>query len=245
MTDPTFVDIAPFFARHDRRTRRTFIALLCTSLVLSAAIYVRFRVNAEVLLEVPLMPPPFLVLPIFISPFSIAALWVAAALYDRSRPPSQPDGSFPINPDDARNVERVANAGAVFVTGYGLVMIAIQLFWSLPMFGIVAPIAPGDASPAFRVVLAAIGALAIYFGNVGPRIPTSRAPEARPAVRMRYNRLGGWFTVILGLLLWVIALFVPAAKVIDAVGGLSFAVLFVFAVGYLMYRRALDAPGAR
>jgi hypothetical protein len=242
MSGTNSVDMAPFLQRHDRITRQTFIGMMSVSLVLSVAIYARFRVNAEVLPAMPLLPPPFLMLPILVSPFSIAALWIAGKLYGRTRPPALPDGSFPMGVDDAINVKRVADAGAVFVTGYGLVMIAIQVFWALRMFGVVQPTDPSATVPAFRAALLAIGALMIYFGNVGPRMPTPRAAEAKPAVRMKYNRLGGWFTVILGLLLFAIALFAPSHKLIDAVGGLGFAVLAAWGVGFLMYRRELAAP---
>jgi hypothetical protein len=242
--DISSVDMAPFFARHDRRTRLTFNAMIVISLALSVAIYLRFRVNASVLDEVPPWPS-FLVLAIIVAPFSILALWIAGKWYGKSRPPAQPDGSFPMGADDARNVARVANAGAVFVTGYGLVMIAIQLFWALRMFGIVPPTDPAATGPGFRAVLLAVAGLMIYFGNVGPRMPIPRAPEDKPAVRMKYNRLSSWMTVVFGALLGVAALFAPANKLVDAVGGLSMLLVAVMAVGTIMYYRALKSPTAR
>lgn len=249
MTEPnptdSVVDMAPFFARHNRNTRLTFLATFGVSLALSVAIYLRFRVNAQVLSEIPLTPPPFLIMPILVCPLSIFALWLAGKFYARNHPPPQPDGTFPMGPDDARNVARVANAGAVFVTGYAVVMIAIQLFWALRMFGVLPPADPGAIGPGFRLVLLAVAALMIYFGNVGPRMPTPRAREAKPAVRMKYNRLSSWMTVIFGALLGLAAVVLPANKLTDAVGGLGILLLITMGIGSVMYYRELKSPNAR
>jgi len=58
-----------------------------------------------------------------------------------------------MNPDDARNAARVANAGLVFVTGFGVVAIAGQVFWLLWKAGLL----PDAGDWGFRATLAAIG----------------------------------------------------------------------------------------
>ncbi len=240
MTDEAVVDMAPFLARHDRMTRLIFNAMIVTSLALSAAIYFRFQANIAGLPEAPRWPP-FLFMAVIIAPFSIFSLWIAGKWYGSTRPPARPDGSFPMGVDDARNTRRVANAGAVFVTGYGLVMIAIQMFWALRIYGFLAP-SDFDATTGFRALLLVVAGLMVYFGNVGPRLPVSRAPETRPAVRMKWNRLSCWMTVIFGVLLAIAALTTPGDELIGAVGGLAILMTIVMGIGGVLYDRDLKSP---
>ena len=236
MTDPTLVDMGPFLARHDRRTRWTCLAMLSISLALSAVVFVPALLGTGA----PGAVVAALWMPFGQAPLTIVALWIASTLYDRTRPPS-PDGRYPMNPDDARSVTRVANAGAVFVTGFGVVMIAGQALWMLWSSGVL----PNAEEWGFRATLVAIGALCIHFGNASPRLPTPRTPELKPGVRMKYNRLGGWMTVILGLLLALSGLVLPLSGLAPAVGVLGVAVLVALAIGAIMYRIELGSPHAR
>jgi len=239
MTDTTLVEMGPFFERHDRKTLRTYVAMLSISLILSAVIFARAMGEAGAP-ETTGAIVAELWMPVGQGPLTIVALWIASWAYGRTRP-SPPDGRFPMNPDDARNVERVANAGAVFVTGFCVVVIAGQAVWLLWSMGLL----PHAETWGFRATLVAIGALCVHFGNVSPRLPTPRAPEAKPGVRMKYNRLGGWMTVILGLLLALGGLFLPLPALAPAIGVLSLAVLVAFAAITIMYCVALRSPRAQ
>ncbi len=210
--------------------------MLSTSLILSAVIYAR----AVLAVGVPGQVLLALWMPVVQGPLTIVALWLSSWLYGRGRP-LFPDGRLPMNADDARNVMRVANAGAVFVTGFGIVMIAGQVFWLLWKLGLV----PDVQNWGLRATLLAIGALVIYFGNISPRLPTPRAREAKPAVRMKYNRLGGWMAVMLGLLLALAALFLPFPALVPAIGAISISSLIAMGVGTVLYRTALNSPSAR
>ncbi len=204
MTDTDLVDMKPFLKRHDRRARRTLAATLTVSLALSVFIFARaalmVRAPGDVLLA--------LWMPVVQGPLTIGALWIASALYGRKRPLPF-DGRLPMNPDDARNAARVANAGLVFVTGFGVVAIAGQVSWLLWKAGLL----PHAGDWGFRATLAAIGALSVYFGNVSTRMPTPRAPEAKPGIRMKYNRLAGWMCVLLGLGIALTGLFLPLSAI--------------------------------
>ena len=237
MTDTPSLDVPPSLQGHDRKTRWTYIAMLSVSLGLSAIIFAHalrlvgsFGVVVGDLWNQIVTPP-----------LIIGGLWLASTWYARKRPWSL-DGRDPTNPDDLRNLARVANAGYVFVTGFGLVAIAGQAYWVLLIFDILQP--PGGDPPHWWIVrplLVAVGALMIYFGNVSPRMPAPRVPQANPAVRMKYNRLSGWMYVVFGALLALAALFTPSAKLMDSVGGLSILLLLVIAVGYVMYLRELSS----
>ena len=93
----------------------------------------------------------------------------------------------------------------------------------------------------FTSTLTTVAALMIHFGNVGPRMPVSRDPAARPAVRMKYNSLYSWATVIFGALVALAALFAPGEKLVDLVGGLSILLVVVVSVGAVMYFRDLKS----
>ncbi|MBS1240467.1 MAG: hypothetical protein H6R45_1173 [Proteobacteria bacterium] len=236
MTDTNLVDMKPFLERHERRARHIFIAMLSVSLTLSAVVFTRAVLKGGAPGEVLLT----LWMPVVQGPLTIGVLWIASALYGRKRPLPF-DGSLPMNPDDARNAARVANAGLVFVTGFGVVAIAGQVFWLLWKAGLL----PDAGDWGFRATLAAIGALSAYFGNVSTRMPTPRAPEAKPGVRMKYNRLAGWMCVLLGLGFAFAGLFLPLSALPAAVGILSITVLAAFAVGTVMYYSALKSPSTR
>lgn len=235
MTDTPSSDVPTSLQRHDRKTRWTYIAMLSVSLTLSAIILadaMRLIGSFGVVLG-------GLWNQIVMGPLVIGSLWLASTYYARRRPWSL-DGGNPTNPDDLRNLARLAKAGYVFVTGFGLIFIAGQAYWVLLIFDILQP--PGGSSPEWwggRALMLAAGALMIYFGNISPRMPAPRAPQANPAVRMKYNRLTGWMYVVFGLLLALAAVLVPSGKLMDAVGGLGILLLLVIGAGYLMYRHEL------
>ncbi len=235
----TPADMAPFFQRHDRRTRRTYIAMLSLSLALSAIIFTRGLLTTG---AAPGAVLAGLWTPIIMGPLTIILLWISSAIYGRSRPAAQPDGSFPMNADDARNVERVANAGAVFVTGMCAIMIAAQSAWLGASVGLLQlPATAGEW--VLRAILLGTGALSIYFGNVWPRIPTPRAPEQNPAAHIRYNRLGGWLTVMFGLMLGLAA-FLPLAALVSVVVTASIFIIGGTAAVWIMFRIALKSRSA-
>ena len=227
----------PALRHHDRKTFRTYVAMLSVSLTLSAVIFVdamRLVGSFGVVIG-------DLWNQIVMGPLLIVSLWLASAWYGRKRPWSL-DGRDPTNPDDMRNLARLANAGYWFVTGFGLIAIAGQAYWVLLVFDVVQP--PGGASPDWRVARAlmlGVGALMIFFGNVSPTAPTPRVAEANPAVRMKYNRLTGWMYVVAGGLLWLSALFTPTGKLTDTIGGLGILLLVVMGIGSACYHRELSA----
>lgn len=235
MSDTTFIDMTPFFERHDRRTRRTFVAMLSISLVLAAVMFARDALAggpSDVAAQLWLLAG---------SPLTIVLLWIGAAIYGRQRT-SLPDGSLPMNADDARNVARVANAGAVFVTGMCVVMVAGQAFWVIGSFGVLQS-PDTDRDWLIRAVLLAAGALSIYFGNAWPRIPTPRKPEHKPATRMKYNRFTGWATVIFGALL-ALAAFLPPSAGILVVMTASISIIVATAAGAVWFHRAMKSGSA-
>jgi len=238
MNDTTSIDMGPFLERHNRRARAVFIATTSVSLILSAVIFICGTSTtgaADSVLE-------SLWRPIVTGPLMIIVLWVACALYTRKNP-LPADGRAPMNVDDARNVRRVANAGTVFVVGFNAAMIAGQAVWLLSMLGVLPPSTP-DSSWNVRASLVVMGALSIYFGNVSPRMPTPRAPEAKPAVRMKYNRLTGWTVVVFGASLAVAGLFLPFQTMLVTVVVANVSMVLALAIGTVMYRQALKTPSA-
>jgi hypothetical protein len=237
MTDTPFIDVAPFLERHERRTLRIFITMLSVSLVLSAIIVARGTLTAGEPgasdIELWLVAAP--------APLVIFMLWIGPVLYDRKRP-VLPDGSLPMNTDDARNIARVANAGGIFVTGMYAVMIAGQALWVSRSFGVLPSL---DMNPVWgaRAVLLATGALSIYFGNVWPMMPTPRAPEHKPATRMKYNRFVGWLTVILGVLLGLAA-FLPVSAMIAVAMVTSISTIVAIAASTVWFSFALKSRSA-
>ncbi len=229
--DPPMPDMPPSLEHHDRKTRWTYIAMLSASLTLSAVIFVHAMQQIGSLG----MVLGGLWNQIVMGPLMIGSLWLASLYYARKRPWAL-DRRDPTNPDDLRNLAQLAGAGYLFVTGFGLIAIAGQAYWVLLIFDVLQP--PSGSPPGWwvwRAMMLAAGALMIQFGNIAPRTPAPRAPEANPSVRMKWNRLTGWMYVVFGALLALAALFTPAAKLIDAVGGLGMLLLLVMGVGYARY----------
>lgn len=148
-----------------------------------------------------------------------------------------------MNADDARNVRRFANAGTVFVIGFNTAIIAGQAAWLLSTLGALPPTFP-DSDWNVRASLVVMGALSIYIGNVTPRTPTSRASGTRPAVRMRFNRLTGWVIVIFGASLALAGLLLPFQAMLVAAPAICVSMFVTFAVGTILYRRAMKTPSA-
>jgi MFS family permease len=240
MTDTTQTEVARTLQRHDSKTRWTYIAMLSISLILSAIIFT----DAMLLIGSVGIVIGGLWNQIVMGPLIIGSLWLASTWYARKRPWSL-DGRDPTNPDDMRNLARLANAGYWFVTGFSLIAIAGQVYWVLLVFDVLQP--PGGTLPDWwvaRALMLGAGALMIFFGNISPTAPTPRVPEANPAVRMKYNRLTGWMYVVFGVLLWLAALFTPTGKLTDAIGGLGILLLLVMGVGYACYNHELKSRSA-
>lgn len=231
--DMAATDLSGFMRRHDRRSRLVFLTLTLASLLISTAAIAygvgRFGSVGAI--------PGKLWFPVLFFPLPIMALWISSELMARQRKP-QPDGSLPMNPDDARSTRRVANAGAVFVAGASLVCIVGQAGAVLRIYKV---LPPGDWIG--RLIIVAIGALMMYFGNAWPRIPTARGPGQKPAAISRLNRIYGRMVVLHGLLFVLAGLLLPfpwamsAGAVLISLSTLVFAIVWV-----VMYYRAAKTP---
>jgi uncharacterized membrane protein len=199
-------DMAPFFARYDRRLRRLMVTALSASLVLSAVIF-----SHSVLAAGGAGAKPAAIvwwLGIAGPPVFIGAWWVFTELMAWGRrKTSQPDGSLPTNVDDARNGKRVANAGFVFTIGLIAAGLAQQALIVPMAYGY--PLGYSVGHSIARVIMVVVGAVMIYLGNLWPRVPTPRAPERQAAIQMKTHRVIGWLMVILGLLIVLLGLFLP------------------------------------
>jgi hypothetical protein len=239
MTEPSSSGMPPSLRHHDRKTLWTYVAMLSASLTLSATIlaHAMRRIGSVDVVLTGLWHQ------VVTPPLIIGGLWFASLYYARKRPWSH-DGRDPTNPDDLRNLARLASAGYLFVTGFGLIAIAGQAYWVLLIFDVVQP--PGGA-PAnwwmWRAMMLAAGLLMVQFGNISPRMPAPRVPEANPAVRMKWNRLTGWMYVASGALLALSALFTPSGKLLDTIGGLGILLLLVMTLGYALYCREMKPQG--
>jgi hypothetical protein len=154
-----------------------------------------------------------------------------------------PDGSLPMNPDDARSARQVANAGAVFVAGLGVAVIATQVSVALDYFEPLARLGKADQWLG-RASLAGMGALMVYFGNAWPRMPTPRAPEQKPATQKTFNRLYGWIVVTTGLLFVMAALLLRGPAMSAVVGVASLGLVLGVTVITVRFYRAMKSPGA-
>jgi uncharacterized membrane protein len=161
--------MAPFFERHERRSRRLLIALTCVSLALTAGIFAYGALTSGspwtllgrlwgVIVIYPAIGLLFLILIAF------------SARARRTRPSARPA----MNADDARNAARVANAGLTYVVCVGLIMIATQAGLALGYFGVLPPLYQSGQLIA-RADVVAISILIAYFGNAWSRTPMARA----------------------------------------------------------------------
>ena len=233
-------DMGPFMRRHDHRMRYILGVLSGTFLLVSVGGFTwgmlersstgAFPGRLWFALLLPLLP--------------IGLLWFANTVMRRKRR-VQPDGSLPMNPDDARNAARVANAGAVYVAGIGLVTLANQVFSVLGAMHALPSLDAADGWLVARAFIVVTGALVAYFGNTWPRLPTPRGAECKPVVARRFNRLLGWALVIHGLLFVVAGLLLPAPVFFAAGVGTIGLSMMLFAVGLAVAQyRAARAPAA-
>lgn len=235
MNDNTLTDMTPFLARQDSRTQHLFIALLFASLMVSALTFMRGVLDVQN----PGAIRSGIWFPIVVYPLLIVVFWCSIKLWQRKQP-KPPGGRYLMNADDARNTARVANTGFVFTTGFGLVMIASQAGIALRVLG-TPGLADSNGDWMGRAVLIALGCLAIYMGNVWPKMPASRAPQDKPATQMKYNRLGGWLNVMVGVAMAVPALFLPLQMMVPAITAVSLLSLAATAMFVIRYRRAMKA----
>lgn len=238
MPDTPPIDMAPFFARHDRTTRRAFAATIAGTLAVSVGSLAYGVLGSGA-------PRPVgaeLWLPMLLIPLFAIGFRAGIVRWTRNRQ-VLPDGTLPVNADDARSARRVANAGAIYVAGVGLAMIAAQAsivseyFDALDSLGQV-----GDWLG--RVGLAAVGCLTAYFGNAWPRMPTPRSPDQKPATQKTFNRLYGWIVAIFGLLLVLAALLLPGPAIVPVIGVLGLGLVLGVTVLIVWYYRAMKSPSA-
>lgn len=240
MSDMALTDMGPFMRRHDRRSRRIFVALLATSLLVSAAAFI-YGVREY---SSPGALPGRLWFGILFYPLPIIGLWVVGVFWARKRV-TQPDGRLPMNPDDGRNAARVANVGAVYAAGISLVLIVNQVVLVLGIFHVL-PMLGREGNWFGRAMLVVSGALVAYFGNAWPRFPASRGPGYKPATQRKFNRFLGWMLVIHGLLFVLAGLLLPPNPTVYTVGALTIGLsMMLFTVGWVVtFHRAMKSPSA-
>lgn len=231
-------DMTAFFRSHDRRSGRVFRALFATSAALAVGIFGYGLAR----LGDPVAVLGSLWLSILFLPLALAALWAGSALMSASRP-ARVDGRLWMQEDDARDVARVANAGAVFVIGIGMVILASQLGFALMQFEAWAWLVPGRETLG-RTVLAASGLLMAYFGNAWARMPTPRAAERKPEIQARLKRTYAWIIVVHGVLLALVGLTVPRGAMAPVALGLSLTLVAGLVASAVRLAQALRAPRA-
>ena len=123
-------DMTAFLQLHDRKSRRLFVAMICASLLVSAITFTHGMQTRGSPAAFGKLWFPILVYPVLFAVFSIAVtIW-------KRKQPKPPGGRFLMNPDDARNIARVANGGFAFVVGFAAVNIASQVAIALEIFGV-------------------------------------------------------------------------------------------------------------
>jgi hypothetical protein len=229
--------MGPFMRRHDLRTRRTYMLLFGTILLVAVATLAWSAFDRGSLAALPWRLWFGMLFPLL----PIGVLWLGGAVMRRRRT-MQPDGSMPMNPDEARGAERVANVGAVYVAGIGVVVIAGQLFSALNFMQAL-PSLDGQGRALFaRATVVVTGALVAYFGNAWPRIPPPRRPGQEPATVRKFNRYLGWIMVIHGLLMVLAGLILTKRDVFAAGTGTIAVSMVLFLIGCKLLRRLAARP---
>ncbi len=234
MTDAS-IDMAPFFARHDRATRWIFEVTLALSVAVAAG-SMGYAAGAAVPVGTELWVLMILI-PVVVIAFRTAILRWGGKRQHR------PDGTLPMNPDDARSARRVANAGALFVAGIGMAMIATQVSVALENIDAFAPWVEGSGWLG-RLGLAAMGALMAHFGNAWPLMPTPRGPGRKPAAHKTFNRLYGWVVALAGVVFMLAALLLPARAMSAVIGAASLGLMVAVAAIVIWLRKAVKSPSA-
>ena len=148
MSDMPQTDMTEFLQRHDRKSRRLFVATICASLVVSAIVFTHGLQTRGSLAAFGKLWFPILVYPVL-----FAVFWICVTIWKRKQP--RPPGGFLMNPDDARNIARVANGGFAFVVGFAAVNLASQVAIALEIFGVL----PSMHEDGARAILVATGIL--------------------------------------------------------------------------------------
>lgn len=203
MSETAMTDLNGFFVRYDRRMRLLLAAALCASVAMSFVIAGKVLAtpggDAKVVSNVWKFG-------IFFSPLFTVVWWAFAELMAWGRRKTSP--MRPItSEDDAHNSIRIANAGLIFTIGLTVAGVAGQVTNALLVFG--HPLGYLGSTWSARLTMLVVGMVTIYFGNVFPRLPVSRAPETRPARQMKVTRLAGWFMVVFGAGIVLFGLFLP------------------------------------
>jgi hypothetical protein len=219
MNDTTLTDMTDFLARQDHRSRHVFIALLSGSLVLAAFLFAYGVLTTG-------------------EPGSVLArMWQPILFY----PFWPPGGRYLMNPLDARNVARVANAGYVFVAGFGVAMIVSQASVALNQLGAMDAMGRGAWDGPERVIVAAVGLLTAFFGNAMSRMPTPRAPTQKPLLQQQYKRVMCWLMVLHGLAMAAAAAWLPSSLMNACIAALSVSAVVTIFGSMFVFSRALKA----
>lgn len=134
--------------------------------------------------------------------------WFEAWRY-RRRPPVE------LGEDARRGLVTYGRAVRRVMTGFGLLILMIQLFTLVRANGVVAPLGL-DREGVVRLFNVVAGALFAYVGNVTPKLPWLRKPGLDTAPFYRANRWAGW-TFMLGGLGYVLAgLLLPFERMMQA-----------------------------
>lgn len=237
MSDMTLTDMNPFFERHERRSRRVLVALVCTSLAVAAGIfaYGMLTIGAPGTLLARLWGS------ILFYPVFGIVVWACTALVRRRG--VAPNVRPPMSADDARNAARVANAGFMYVLCAGVIMIATQAAVALGYFGVLPPLIKSGVLIT-RTSVVATALIMMYFGNAWSRRPIARTPPQRAAALMKFNRRIAWLIVLYGLLLALAALVLPIRTVGLVLLILTVAFVLYLIVSVLMLQRRLKSQSA-
>jgi hypothetical protein len=175
---------------------------------------------------------------------SVAVLWLMPALATvlfgsmalgawfeawraRRRPPAE------LGEDAQRGLAAYGRAIRTVMTGFGLLLLALQLFGLLRASGIPAPLGL-DREGMVRLLNLVAGALFAYIGNVTPRLPWLRRPGLDTAPFYRANRAVGWIFMLGGLGYILSALVWPFERMVAVNGWLVLGMLGFSAGFYLL-----------
>lgn len=174
---------------------------------------------------------------------SIAVLWLMPAMATvlfgslalgawfeawraRRRPP------VALGEDAQRGLAAYGRAIRTGMTGFGLLLLALQVFGLLRASGVPAPLGL-DREGMVRLFNLVAGALFAYMGNVTPRLPWLRRPGLDTAPFYRANRAVGWIFMLGGLGYMLSALVSPFERMVALNGWLVLGMLGLSAAVYL------------
>lgn len=134
--------------------------------------------------------------------------WFEAWRY-RRRPPVE------LGEDARRGLAVYGRAVRTVMTGFGLLILVIQVFTLLRANGIATPLGL-DREGVVRLFNMIAGALFAYVGNVTPKLPWLRKPGLHTAPFYRANRWVGWTFMLGGLGYILSGLLLPFERMMQA-----------------------------